>query len=127
MNRNDLLCSAILPFFSCQSEEECNLLYELVTSEPAREFWSALIFWDAKWPITAQLLNSLDLMVLARLLVKECDRARTLAERQIVEYTEGVFQRLLFREEAADYGSEPVSNELDLPAAQPAASAVPRA
>ena len=42
-------------FFPCQSEEECNLLYELVTSEPAREFWSAFIFWDAKRPITAQL------------------------------------------------------------------------
>jgi hypothetical protein len=107
-------------FFPCQCEEECNLLYELVTSEPAREFWSALIFWDAKRPITAQLLNSLDLMVLARLLGKECDIARTLAERQIAEYTEGAFQRLLFREEAADYGSELVANELDLPAAQQA-------
>ncbi|ACL24286.1 class I SAM-dependent methyltransferase [Chloroflexus aggregans] len=101
-------------FFPCQSEEECNLLYELVTSEPAREFWSALIFWDAKRPITAQLLNSLDLMVLARLLGKECDIARTLAERQIVEYTEGAFQRLLFREETADYDGEPVTNEFDL-------------
>ncbi|ABU57175.1 class I SAM-dependent methyltransferase [Roseiflexus castenholzii] len=105
-------------FFPCQSEEECNLLYELVTSEPAREFWSAFIFWDAKRPITAQLLNSLDLMALARLLGKECDRVRTLAERQIVEYTEGVFQRLLFREETADYESDLVANELDLPAAQ---------
>ncbi|MEJ5248750.1 MAG: hypothetical protein WHS90_13330 [Caldilinea sp.] len=115
-------------FFPCQSEEECNLLYELVTSEPAREFWSALIFWDAKRPITAQLLNSLDLIVLARLLDKECDIARTLAERQIVEYTEGAFQRLLFREESADYGSEPVANELDLPAPQQAfpADSAPR-
>ncbi|MFQ3683433.1 N-6 DNA methylase [Roseiflexus sp.] len=104
-------------FFPCQSEEECNLLYELVTSEPAREFWSALIFWDAKRPITAQLLNSLDLMVLVQLLGKECDIARTLAERQIVEYTEGAYQRLLFREEAVDYGDEQVANELDLPAA----------
>ncbi len=58
-------------FFPCQSEEECNLLYELVTSEPAREFWSALIFWDAKRPITAQLLNSLDLIALARRWGKE--------------------------------------------------------
>ncbi len=96
-------------FFPCHSEEECRLLYELVMSTPAREFWTSLIFWDAKRPITAQLLNSLDLMVLARILNKECDIARTLAERQIVEYTEGSYQHLLFREEPADYGSEPVS------------------
>ncbi len=69
-------------FFPCRSEEECNLLYELVMSDPAREFWSALIFWDAKRPITAQLLNSLDLMLLARLLGKEWDVVRTLSERQ---------------------------------------------
>ncbi|MDW8215102.1 MAG: SAM-dependent DNA methyltransferase [Roseiflexaceae bacterium] len=100
-------------FFPCRSEEECNLLYELVMSKPAREFWTSLIFWDAKRPITAQLLNSLDLMALARLLGKECEVARTLAERQVVEYSEGVYQRLLFREEAADYGSEPITNNLD--------------
>lgn len=83
-------------FFPCQSEEECNLLHELVMSDPAREFWSSFIFWDAKRPITAQLLNSLDLMVLARILGKESEVTRTLAERQIVEYTEGEYQRLLF-------------------------------
>ncbi len=95
-------------FFPCHSEEESRLLYELVMSEPAREFWSSLIFWDAKRPITAQLLNSLDLMALARLMNKECDTARMLAERQMVEYTAGLHQRLLFREETADYESEPV-------------------
>ncbi len=83
-------------FFPCQSEEECNLLYELVTSEPAREFWSALIFWDAKRPITAQLLNSLDLMILAQLLNKQCDASQTIAERQILGYSEESYQRLLF-------------------------------
>ncbi|MCS7011117.1 MAG: hypothetical protein NZL98_07090 [Anaerolineales bacterium] len=98
-------------FFPCQSEEECTLLYELAMSEPAREFWSSLIFWDAKRPITAQLLNSLDLMALARLLGRECDIARTLAERQLVEYTEGAHQRLLFREASAGYGGAPIANE----------------
>ncbi len=89
-------------FFPCKSEEECDLLYELVMSDPAREFWSAFIFWDAKRPITAQLLNSLDLMVLARMLGKEEKVAQALAERQLVAYTEGAYQRLLFREEAAE-------------------------
>ncbi len=93
-------------FFPCHSEEECKLLHEMVTSEPAREFWSSLIFWDAKRPITAQLLNSLDLMVLARFLNKESDIAQTLAERQPGEYTEGACQQPLFREEVVDYGDE---------------------
>jgi hypothetical protein len=54
-----------------------------------------------------------NLMALAQLLGKECEVARTLAERQLVEYTEGTYQRLLFREETAGYGSELVTNELN--------------
>ncbi len=69
-------------FFPCQTREECDLLYELVTSEPAREFWSAFIFWDAKRPITAQLLNLLDLEALAQLLGLEDDVIGSLAQRQ---------------------------------------------
>ncbi|MFN3333201.1 MAG: SAM-dependent DNA methyltransferase, partial [Caldilinea sp.] len=98
-------------FFPCRSQEESNVLYELVMSEPAREFWSALVFWDAKRPITAQLLNALDLKALAKLLGKECEVTRTLSERQIVEYREGVHQRLLFREESPIYGDELVTDE----------------
>lgn len=104
-------------FFPCYSEEECNSLYELVMSDPAREFWSALIFWDAKRPITAQLLNLLDLVHLARLLGKEYDIVLALAERQYIEDAEGFYQRLLFREESAGYGSELAASELDQPAA----------
>jgi hypothetical protein len=88
-------------FLPCKSKEVCALLYELVMSDPAREFWSSLIFWDAKRPITAQLLNSLDLMALAKVWGKEDELAQALAERQLAEYTEGGYQRLLFRKEAA--------------------------
>ena len=104
-------------FFSCQSEEECNVLHELVQSEPAREFWSALVFWDAKRPITAQILNMLDLAALARTLGVESPVARVLAERQVVRYTEGSHQQLLFREDAEEYGPDPTS-EPDEAAAQ---------
>ncbi|WP_216636338.1 hypothetical protein [Chloroflexus islandicus] len=71
-------------------------MYELVMSDPAQEFWSALIFWDAKRPITAQSLNSLNLLALAQILGKESATARALAERQVVEYMTGNYQRLLF-------------------------------
>ncbi|MGQ9630723.1 MAG: SAM-dependent DNA methyltransferase, partial [bacterium] len=63
--------------------------------------------WDAKRPITAQLLNLLDLAALARVLGKEDDVIRTLAEQQLVEYMQGAQQQLLFREGAAEYQSEP--------------------
>ena len=53
-------------FFACRSEHECRVLRELVESGPAREFWSAFIFWDAKRPITAQTLNMLDFATLAK-------------------------------------------------------------
>lgn len=82
-------------FFSCGSEAECRALHELVTSEPAMEFWSAFVFWDAKRPITAQILNLLDLAALARTLGRESDLTRALAERQTAGYTEGARQQLL--------------------------------
>ncbi len=73
-------------FFPCQSEEECRVLYELIMSEPAREFLSAFIFWDAKRPITARLLNLLDLAALARELGKENEITLQLAERQVMKH-----------------------------------------
>jgi hypothetical protein len=84
-------------FFPCLSEEECRVLHDLVQSEPAREFWSAFIFWDAKRPVTAQILNLLDLAALARAIGMKNDLVRVLAERQRVPYMEGPHQALLFR------------------------------
>jgi hypothetical protein len=92
-------------FFPCQSAEECKTLHELLRSEPAREFWSAFIFWDAKRPITAQILNLLDLAALARSLGVESGVTRVLAERQLIRYTEGAHQQLLFREDSQEYRS----------------------
>jgi hypothetical protein len=94
-------------FFSCQSEHECHVLHNLVQSEPAREFLSSLVFWDAKRPITAQILNLLDLAALARAAGIESEIARVLAERQMVRYNEGSHQQLLFREEPEEYATEP--------------------
>lgn len=90
-------------FFSCQSERECQVLHDLVQSEPAREFWSAFVFWDAKRPITAHILNLLDFKAIASAAGEESDITRVLAERQWVPYTEGAHQQLLFREEPEEY------------------------
>lgn len=90
-------------FFPCDSEEECDVLRRLVTSEVAAEFWSAFIFWDEKRPITAKLLNALDLSALAEVTGQTGAIARILAERQVVEYTGQSHQRLLFRESSSVY------------------------
>ena len=53
-------------FVSCHSEEEAAYLASLLNSDTAREFFSAYIFWDAKRPITVDVLKRLDLSTLAR-------------------------------------------------------------
>jgi len=100
-------------FFPCQSKEESSVLHELVRSEPAQRFWSAFVFWDAKRPITAQILNLLDFEALARAAGLESGVARVLAERQLVRYTEGAHQQLLFREDAEKYFDDPNSSADD--------------
>ena len=57
-------------FLPCETEAECDLLIELLASKPATEFLSALAFWDAKRPITARLLNQLDMAKVAKRLGK---------------------------------------------------------
>jgi len=52
-------------FYPCKSAEECHAVAALLRSAPAQELFSSLIFWDAKRPITARLLNQLDLDSLA--------------------------------------------------------------
>jgi len=94
-------------FFPCQTEQECKTLHELLQSESAREFWSAFIFWDAKRPITAQILNLLDFAALARCVGMESDVTRVLAERQLVRYSESAHQQLLFREDSKEYFLQP--------------------
>ena len=85
-------------FFPCDSEEECVLLHELVSSSVATDFWSSLIFWDSKRPISAKLLNVLDLATLARALERWTPTARLLAERQMTPYSKSNHQAMLFHE-----------------------------
>ncbi len=53
-------------FLSCQSEQEATFISDLLNSRPAREFYSAFVFWDAKRPITIDMLRRLDLSAVAR-------------------------------------------------------------
>lgn len=52
-------------FLPCRNDAEATFLASLLNSDVAREFYSAYIFWDAKRPITVELLRRLDFMALA--------------------------------------------------------------
>lgn len=52
-------------FLACADREEAEFVARLMNSDAAREFFEASIFWDAKRPITVDLLHSLDLVKLA--------------------------------------------------------------
>ncbi len=52
-------------FAACQSRAEAELVAALLGSDIAGEFFAAFVFWDAKRPITVELLRRLDLRRLA--------------------------------------------------------------
>jgi methylase of polypeptide subunit release factors len=60
-------------FLPCTSEAEARLLARLLGSSQAQEFFSAFVFWDAKRPITTELLRRLDLARLAAVLGVEAE------------------------------------------------------
>ena len=53
-------------FLPCYSEEEADFVVSLLNSQVAKEFYSSMIFWQEKRPITINLLKRLDIQALAR-------------------------------------------------------------
>lgn len=72
-------------FIPCQTEEEAVCISEMLNSDIAEEFLSAFIFWDAKRPVTIEMLQRLDLLSLARELG---------VEDQLVENQPAVWKQL---------------------------------
>lgn len=58
-------------FVDCQTQQEAMDLTSRLHSVPAREFLSSMIFWDAKRPITVEILRRLDLGKLAQELARK--------------------------------------------------------
>jgi hypothetical protein len=52
-------------FLSCKSEEQAKAIYDLLSTDAVKEFYSAFIWWDAKRPITLEILNMLSINKLA--------------------------------------------------------------
>lgn len=52
-------------FIPCQSRKEAALLLRVLNSQSAKEFFDTFVFWDAKRPITTEILQKLNLSTLA--------------------------------------------------------------
>jgi hypothetical protein len=60
-----VLCDDTCYFLPCTTAADARALARLLNSPLAREFFSAFVFPDAKRPLTAEILSSLDLAALA--------------------------------------------------------------
>lgn len=65
MNNKPVLFDDTVNFISMNCEEEARFIYGLLTSRPATEFLSSLIFWDEKRPITTKVLRNLSIKKIA--------------------------------------------------------------
>ena len=55
-------------FLACDSQQEAESVARVLSSVQAKEFYNSLIFWDAKRPITVDVLSQLNIEKLATLL-----------------------------------------------------------
>jgi hypothetical protein len=60
-----IMLDDVTNFLPCSSENAADLLIAMLDSTQARDFFLSYIFWDAKRPITVDLLQRLDLHALA--------------------------------------------------------------
>jgi hypothetical protein len=68
-------------FVPCNTREDAEFLASLLNSEQSRAFFSALVFWDAKRPITVEILGQLDLVALTTEVGAELGRVDKLLGR----------------------------------------------
>lgn len=78
-------------FVPCHSRREADLIAAMLNSDLAREFYSAFVFWDAKRPITIDILRQLSLSALAKELQLEREflahlKRHPKAEKQITMF-----------------------------------------
>jgi hypothetical protein len=66
LNGKPVMFDDTVNFLSFETEEEAKFIFKLVTSSPSLEFLDSMIFWDAKRPITIDILRRLSLKAVAR-------------------------------------------------------------
>ncbi|KAM3099628.1 SAM-dependent methyltransferase [Phormidesmis sp. 146-12] len=71
MNGKPIVFDDTVYFLSFEDEQVATQTLTLLTSSPAIDFYSSLIFWDEKRPIKSSILNSLNLPALAERLASK--------------------------------------------------------
>lgn len=80
-------------FIACQTQQEAQFIASLLNSSIAHEFFSAFLFWDAKRPVTIDVLQRLNFLALARELGSEDTMVRLREQRNPRQFSS---QRDLF-------------------------------
>ncbi len=86
-------------FIPCSSEQEAYFICSMLNSEIAKRFLHTLIFFDAKRPITIDILNRINMKHLAEKLSVEGNAIRYLSDADVFEKQQG----FLVYEEKAKY------------------------
>lgn len=83
-------------FIPCNSEQEASFACHLLNSDPAKRFLHALVFFDAKRPVTIDVLNRIDLKRVAERLGLEREARTYLRDAASFEGHQGL---LVFEEQ----------------------------
>jgi hypothetical protein len=83
-------------FIPCSSEEEASFVRQLLNSDLAKRFLRALVFFDAKRPVTIDVLNRIDLKRVAERLGLESDARKYFRDAASFEERQGL---LVYEEE----------------------------
>lgn len=86
-------------FIPCDSKQEAEFFADLLNSETARRFISALVFTDAKRPVTVDILKRIDL----RRVAEHAGQEKAAIEYLSSPSLESSPQRLLFVEESEEH------------------------
>jgi len=77
-------------FIPCSSEQEASFACLLLNSDLAKRFLHALVFYDAKRPVTIDVLNRIDLKRIAERLGLESDARKYLRDAALFEGRQGL-------------------------------------
>jgi hypothetical protein len=95
LNGRPIVFDDTVYFLPCWSEEEASFVEALLQSEAAEIFLRAMIHWDEKRPITAEILRRLNLQKLAAMLRRDKDYSRFASPQTLPLFaTSGTHTRL---------------------------------
>jgi hypothetical protein len=77
-------------FIPCSSEQEASFACHLLNSDPAKRFLRALVFYDAKRPVTIDVLKRIDLKRIAERLGLESDARKYFRDAALFEGRQGL-------------------------------------